>query len=75
MPIELEDEETGEQLLLDTSDKSFRDTYLKLVREKNSKLKKTMQKLKIDLVEIKSDEPFEIPLRKFFRLRQKRLNR
>jgi len=73
--IELEDEETGEQLLLNTSDKEFRDTYVNLIKEKNFKLKESLRKLKIDLVQLKSDEPFEIPLRKFFRLREKRMVR
>jgi uncharacterized protein (DUF58 family) len=73
--IELEDEETGEQILLDTSDEAFRKSYVQLIMKQNQDLKKILNKLKIDLVQLKSDEPFEIPLRKFFRLREKRMTR
>jgi len=73
--IELEDEETGEQLLIDTSDGVFQKKYTKMVNEKNALLLKFLQKLKIDVVQLKSDEPFEIPLRRFFKLREKRMIR
>ena len=70
--IRLQDEETGEQVLVNTSDKEFRKNYTKLVKEKNSILKNKLQKIKIDMIQLLSDEPFEIPLRKFFRLRERR---
>jgi uncharacterized protein (DUF58 family) len=71
--IELEDEETGEQMLLDTSDKEFREGYVKLIQDKNKELSDKFKRLKIDLVQLKSDEPFEVPLKRFFRLREKRM--
>ncbi|MBD3164559.1 DUF58 domain-containing protein [Candidatus Woesearchaeota archaeon] len=73
--IELEDEETGEQLLLDTSDKEFRNSYARQVDKKNRELKKALTRLKIDLVQLSSEIPFEVPLRKFFRARQRRMAR
>jgi len=73
--IELEDEETGEQLLINTSDSNFRKQYVQLIEEKNQSLLKKLRKLKIDLIQLKSDEPFEIPLQKFFRLRERRMVR
>ncbi len=73
--IELEDEETGEQLLLDTSNKEFRENYIKLIKQKNNELNSSLKKIKIDLMQLKSDEPFEIPLKQFFRLREKRMVR
>ena len=73
--IELEDEETGEQILLDTSDEEFRNSYTQLIKEKNEELNNKLRKLKIDLVQLKSDEPFEIPLKKFFRIRERRMVR
>jgi uncharacterized protein (DUF58 family) len=71
--IELEDEETGEQILVDTSDKEFRRNYVSYVNDRNNRLNKMFQKLRIDMIQLKSDEPFDIPLRKFFRMREKRL--
>ena len=73
--IELEDEETDEQILVNTSDKEFVKEYVRLINEKNSQLNKMLSKLKIDLIQIKSHEPFEIPLRRFFRLRERRMVR
>jgi len=73
--IELEDEETGEQVLLDTSDEVFRENYNRLIKEKNYELNNILRKLKVDLVELRSDEPFDIPLKRFFRLREKRMVR
>jgi len=71
--IELEDSETGEQLIINTSDKSFRESYVKLVRKKNRQLRRDFNKLRVDMIQLRSDEPFELPLRKFFRLRKKRV--
>ena len=71
--IELEDSETGEQVLVDTSDPEFRKNYIKLVQKRNQDLKKKLEKLKIDLINIQSNEPFEVPLKKFFRLRKRRI--
>lgn len=71
--IQLEDEETGEQILLDTSDKEFRENYSKIVRNENQRLNSVFRKHKIDTVSILTDEPYEIPLRRFFKTRQKRM--
>ncbi len=73
--IKLEDEETGEQVLINTSDKNFRKNYLELVNERNSKINHLFKKMRIDCMNIKSDEAFEIPLRKFFRIRERRMIR
>jgi uncharacterized protein (DUF58 family) len=67
--IELEDSETGEQILVDTSDREFRESYAELVRKNQEMLEKQMQKAKVDLVQVDTNAPFEVPLRKFFRKR------
>jgi uncharacterized protein (DUF58 family) len=71
--IQLEDEETGEQILVDTSDKEFRKNYAKIMKTQNNKLEALFKKHKIDTVEVTTDEAYEIPLRKFFRTRQKKV--
>ena len=71
--IELEDEETGEQVLVDTSDSDFRENYVKIVNKNLSAIRGNFKKLKIDCVDIRTDTNFESPLRKFFKLRQRRL--
>ncbi len=71
--IQLEDEETGEQMLVDTSDAGFRKDYRKLMRREEKRLAGVFRKNRIDVVSIVSDEPYELPLRKFFRTRQRRM--
>jgi uncharacterized protein (DUF58 family) len=71
--IQLEDEETGEQILVDTSDKEFRENYAKVMKTQNNKLDALFKKHKIDTVKVTTDEAYEIPLRKFFRTRQKKV--
>ncbi len=73
--IELEDEETGEQLLLDTSDEDFRQRYESIVAQMSDDRRKRFSRLKIDLVKIESGEDIALPLRRFFHLREKRLIR
>jgi uncharacterized protein (DUF58 family) len=71
--IELEDEETGEQMLVNTSDENFRNHYKSLIKNRYNTFKKTLQKLNIDLIQLHTEESFEIPLRKFFKLRMRRV--
>jgi uncharacterized protein (DUF58 family) len=70
--IELEDEETGEQMLVNTSDPVFRKEYSKLVNRRYRKLENLMKKINIDMIKLRSDEAFEVPLRQFFKMRSKR---
>jgi uncharacterized protein (DUF58 family) len=69
--IELEDEETGEQMLVDTSDNEFRKNYLNLMEKKELGLKTSLRMLKIDNIDILTDDSYEIPLKKFFKRRLK----
>ena len=70
--IELEDAETGEVILVDTSDEDFRKTFKKEAQRESSQLKRMFRKLQIDLVEIiiqpKYDDTIH-PLLEFFRKR------
>ena len=68
--IQLEDEETGEQLLVDTSDRGFRDNYAKLVNKEEIRLRNLFNKNGVDVININTDSPYESPLRKFFKMRQ-----
>ena len=73
--IELEDEETGEQILLDTTNEDFRKAYVKLIADKNNHLTNKLKRVKVDMIQLRSNEPFEVPLRRFFKMRQKRITR
>lgn len=67
--IELEDEETGEQILVDTSDEEFRKSYSNLVSENNLRFFSNMKKNKIDALTLNTDQDFAIPLKKLFKRR------
>ncbi len=71
----LEDEETGEQIIINTSDVNFINLYKKRFNERTNRLIKRMKRLKIDLIHVYTSEPYYIPLRRFFELRQKRIVR
>lgn len=70
--IELEDEETGEQILVDTSDAEFRENYQKIVREHDEKLKKIFRKGRIDMIEVSTKGDFSKGLNAFFVRRMRR---
>lgn len=73
--IELEDEETGEQLLVDTSDLEFRENYERQLKGYEETLFHSLRKIKVDVVNILTDEAFEAPLKRFFKLRLQRVMR
>ena len=73
--IELEDEETGEQILVDTSDKEFRENYQRLLKGYEEALFHSLRKIKVDVINIFTDEAFEAPLKRFFKLRMQRVMR
>ncbi|KEQ55984.1 Protein of unknown function DUF58 [Marine Group I thaumarchaeote SCGC RSA3] len=68
--IELEDEETGEQILVDTSDVEFRDNYSNLIREKEKHLLSELKKIRIDTVSMSTEQDYGVVLKKFFKKRR-----
>lgn len=73
--IFLEDGESGEQILVNTADENFREMYAHHIKEKNHELLTKMKKLKADMIQVNTSEPFYVPLRKFFNMREKRMVR
>jgi len=71
--ISLEDEETGEHIMVDTSDPEFRQNYLKLAGDRNDEMKKFYRSQGIDLIDIKTDDEWIKPLIKFFSIRKRRI--
>jgi uncharacterized protein (DUF58 family) len=67
--IELEDKETGEQLLVDTSDRLFQKNYREIISKNQFEFISTVKKLHVDCLNILSEEDYELPLRKFFKKR------
>jgi uncharacterized protein (DUF58 family) len=69
----IEDEETGEQVLVNTSDKAFRAAYVKNSAQRTEALEKRMKKLKTDLINVRTNEAFSVPLTRFLKMREKRM--
>ena len=70
--IELEDEETGEQILVDTADAGFRERYEGIVLEHDEELKRMFRKSGVDMIEISTDGDFSKELNAFFVRRMRR---
>ena len=68
----LEDIESGEQLLVNTSDKSFRGSFTKNSLENFQKIKNDITKIKVEMVTISEQIPFDMALRQFFDRRMRR---
>lgn len=64
--IELEDSETGEVILVDTSDPEFLKEFTSQVIHDEENRKKFFRSLNIDLLEINTGIPYEVTLVKFF---------
>jgi hypothetical protein len=70
--LELEDKETGEQILVDTSNPLFLKNYNESVLKNDLQLMLNLRKLKVDYIKILSDEDYAISLHKLFRKRIRR---
>jgi len=69
----LEDQETGDQMLVDTSDPEFRERYTALVKDKRDDFLARMKRIGVDIIQINTVEPFHIPLQRFFKMRERRV--
>ena len=67
----LEDMESGEQLLINTSDANFRDAFTKNSLDHTEKIKNDITKLKVEMVNVSEQIPFDQALRQFFNQRMR----
>ncbi len=70
--IELEDAETGETVLVDTSSAAVRKRYERLGREERKRLEELFNSTGVDQIEIMTDRDYVPRLVSFFRVREKR---
>lgn len=71
--IELEDEETGEIILVDTSDSGVRSSFRSTVDGERTKREDFFKSIGLDCVTLATDKPYVEPLMRFFRMRERRL--
>ena len=63
----IEDAETGEQILVNTSSKSFQNQYREIMEQKIIENQNNMKKIGIDMINLTNQESFEITINKYFR--------
>lgn len=72
--LSLEDAETGEQIEINTSDRSVRTAFAHMVDRRESELHQLLRRYRIDTITLRTDEDYLVPLRSFFRKRERRLS-
>lgn len=71
--IDLEDAETGETLLLDTSSKHIRDRFYNKSLQMHTERETFFRSIGMDYINILTDRSYVEPITRFFRMRAKRL--
>jgi len=70
--IELEDAETGEMVLIDTSSAAVRKKYERLGRERSERFRELFASMGVDQIEVMTDRDYVSRLVQFFRARERR---
>ncbi len=70
--VDLEDEETGEHITINTSDPAFRERFARLAMERETQISELMKRTGVDFISIPQPDRWEIPVMRFFRERARR---
>lgn len=70
--LAMEDPETGEQLMVDTSRPAFRKRFAETVSARREAQDKRLRRSKVDVIDIETGQPYDRPLMRFFRERSRR---
>jgi len=70
--IELEDAETGQIIVVDTSSRKFRQQYTAGSGQRFSQLKTMLNSINVDCINIRTDKPYIHDLIEFFHMRHRR---
>ncbi|MCP4266912.1 MAG: DUF58 domain-containing protein [Candidatus Brocadiaceae bacterium] len=71
--VELEDAETGEITLVDTSDRKMMERFNRFNIKNMEERARLLRGMGVDLVDVRTDSSYVEPIMKFFRAREKRL--
>mgnify|MGYP000087183614 FL=1 len=63
----IEDAETGEQILVNTSSKSFQKQYREIMEQKITENQNNMKKIGVDMISLTNEESFDITINRYFR--------
>jgi uncharacterized protein (DUF58 family) len=73
--IAVEDPETGSRTVVDASSARVRQAYAAAAERARKNLRETTRRTGVDLLEISTQSPYEVPLLRFFRERARRVAR
>ena len=71
-PIELEDAETGQIVLINTGSREFRREFAARAEEDNRNLERNLKLINVDFISIQTGQSYIAPLVNFFKMREKR---
>ena len=72
---DVEDAESGRRMIIDTSDRRVREAYRRRRIEELEKRTALLRRIGVDLLEVSTGSPYDVPIMKFFQAREKRLRR
>ncbi len=70
--LTLRDAETGEQLLVDTHDKGFRQRFARIAAQREAQLRETLARAGVDALELATDDDLLEAVQRFVQLRRQR---
>jgi len=70
--VEMEDPETGDRLVVNTSDPGFREAFRDRSQRRLADLDRDFRRCKVDVVDVETGRPYVEPLMRFFRERARR---
>ncbi len=71
--VELEDAETGEIMLVDTSDRKMMERFNRFNTKNMEERARLLRGMGVDLVDVRTDSSYVEPIMKFFKAREKRI--
>ena len=73
--VEVLDAETGRRRMVDTSSRRVRETHARAFAERAAKRDQLLRRMGVDSFEVRTDLPYDVPIMKFFRARERRARR
>ena len=70
--VYLEDAESGEQILVNTSDKKFQEEYSNLMKKTREETEYEMKKLGVDFLNLSNEEPFDVTFNRYIHSRRQK---
>jgi uncharacterized protein (DUF58 family) len=71
--VEMEDPETGDRLVVNTSDPDFREAFRERSRRRLAELDREFRRSRVDVIDVETGRPYVEPLMRFFKQRMRRL--